>query len=106
MGRLDILRPFCRLTRKGDTLKGVYLKTIYRKEGILLKILIGPGKTVRPTRRFTVWFLFEPRDMYVGLFWNTTPKFILFYFLLIPMFPLCFAIKRRRVIRAKRKNDR
>jgi hypothetical protein len=35
-------------------------------------------------RRYRVEFLFEPRDLWVGLFWDRRPNARLFYICLVP----------------------
>lgn len=58
-----------------------------------MRILIG--RDTPPTRRLTVRWLWEPRDIWLGVFWNRTQvgdygdEFLLVYVSLIPCLPLC-----------------
>jgi hypothetical protein len=71
-----------------------------------MKVLLGRDEL--PRKRFTARLLWEPRDLWVGVFWNTVtdrvilhayedgleteyPTYLLVYVSLIPCLPLCFA---------------
>lgn len=64
-----------------------------------MRVLIGRDEL--PCRRFTARLLWEPRDIWLGVFWNTTSgppteshsfaprsRFVLVYVCLIPCLPL------------------
>lgn len=58
-----------------------------------MKVLVG--SKVEPTRRISVRWLWEPRDAWLGLFWNVAQvnddgdRALLVYVGLIPCLPLC-----------------
>ena len=58
-----------------------------------MRVLIG--RDAPPHRRLTVRWLWEPRDIWVGVFWNRTKlgdlgdEFLLVYVGLIPCLPVC-----------------
>lgn len=60
-----------------------------------MKVLIGRDEFLR--RRFTVRWLFEPRDLWLGVFWNRVEggiprdKFLLVYVCFVPSLPFCIA---------------
>lgn len=71
-----------------------------------MKVLVGGDEL--PRKRFTARLLWEPRDMWIGMFWNTVtdrvimypsehggqtehPVYLLVYVSLIPCLPVCFA---------------
>lgn len=59
-----------------------------------MKVLLG--STVSPQRRFTARWLWEPRDLWIGVFWNWAKddegdRYLLIYVSLIPTLPICFA---------------
>lgn len=59
-----------------------------------MRVLIGRDEM--PRRRFTIRLLWEPRDLWVGAFWNRVKlgdvgdEFLLIYVCLIPCFPVAF----------------
>lgn len=66
-----------------------------------MKVLYGNLET---NQRLTAGLLFEPRDLWVGVFWNTVlryksgvsergyaSKYLLIYISVIPAFPFCFS---------------
>jgi len=60
-----------------------------------VKVLLGSRKP--SSRRFTIRLLLEPRDLWVGIFWNRVKlgdfgdEFLLVYVCLIPCLPLVFS---------------
>ena len=71
-----------------------------------MRVLLG--RDAPPSRKLTVRWLFEPRDLWLGVFWNTTRRarktgivggadsikvdeFLLVYVGLIPCLPFCIA---------------
>ncbi len=73
-------------------------------------MLLGSSKI--PARRVTFRLLFEPRDAWVGVFWNhvvdlywapprfsSKARFLLIYICLIPCLPVVIAVRRERVDR-------
>jgi hypothetical protein len=70
------------------------------------------GRADVPRHRVTVRLLFEPRDVWVGVFWNRAiekvpdgsdgvgrrtfrfDRFLLVYVTLVPCLPVCVAIRR------------
>jgi hypothetical protein len=56
-----------------------------------MKVLIGRDE--RPTKKVTLRWLWEPRDIWVGVFWNRAEGFLLIYVGLLPCLPLCLAIR-------------
>lgn len=66
-----------------------------------MRVLIG--KDEPPHRRFTVRLLWEPRDIWIGVFWNQHQeedsfwiyRFTFVYVCLIPCLPLAFIWQRR-----------
>lgn len=61
-----------------------------------MRVLIGNHDI--PRRRLTARWLWEPRDIYVGVFWNHAPNqgilFTLIYIALIPCFPIVLVWRR------------
>ncbi len=63
-----------------------------------MKVLLGRDEL--PRRRFTARLLWEPRDIWLGVFWNTVKaggpedRFLLVYVCLIPCVPLALAWRR------------
>lgn len=58
-----------------------------------MKVLLGRDEF--PRRRLTVRWLWEPRDIWVGVFWNRAKlgdlgdEFLLIYIGVVPCLPLC-----------------
>jgi hypothetical protein len=67
-----------------------------------MKVLIGSDK--EPEKRLTFRLLWEPRDMWIGVYWTDTksprlealldPVYLLIYITVIPCFPLCIAWRK------------
>lgn len=59
-----------------------------------MRVLLGSD--AMPTRRFSLRWLWEPRDVWVGVFWNVAQvsddgdRALLVYIGFIPCLPLCF----------------
>lgn len=62
-----------------------------------MKYLIGP---TRRTRRVTFALLFEPRDVWIGVYWNRkwvgVHRMIEFYVCIVPLFPIHLTVIRKR----------
>lgn len=54
------------------------------------------GNNYVPIRRFTARWVFEPRDVWVGVFWNDAEGFRLIYVCLLPCLPIVFCWRMRR----------
>jgi hypothetical protein len=60
-----------------------------------VKVMLGGSEL--PERRFTVRLLWEPRDIWLGVFWNRVragdyaDRFLLVYVCVIPCLPLALA---------------
>lgn len=46
--------------------------------------------------RVSYKFLFEPKDIWIGLYWTTTKRSVRLYFTVIPMRPLRIVIRRTK----------
>jgi hypothetical protein len=61
-----------------------------------MRVLIG--KDEQPTKRLSVRWLFEPRDCWIGVFWNQSwdkdEYFTLVYICLLPCLPIVFCWKQ------------
>ncbi len=61
------------------------------------------GRDGLPRRRVTLRWLWEPRDIWVGIFWNTVQaggpedRFVLVYVCFVPCLPFCLAVRLREV---------
>ncbi len=61
-----------------------------------MRVLLGSDAP--PTRRFSVRWLWEPRDAWIGVFWNVAhvnddgDRAVLIYVSLIPCLPLCLIV--------------
>lgn len=66
-----------------------------------MRILIGHDKEQRG--RFSARLLWEPRDMWVGIFWNTISgerllsDYLIVYVCLVPFFPIAISIRTSTV---------
>jgi len=68
----------------------------------------GSTKEIAPSRRLRIWhgrfvkaqFQFEPRDVWVGLFWRTTDVCVHLYVTVVPLCPLHVTIMRKKFRRA------
>jgi hypothetical protein len=60
-----------------------------------MRVLIGRDEI--PSRRFTARLLWEPRDIYIGVFWNRVraggprDRFLIIYVCIVPCLPLALA---------------
>lgn len=67
-----------------------------------MRVLLGSSDM--PRGRFAVRWLFEPRDLWLGVFWNVTrarvgsegvATFLLVYVCVVPLLPVAFVWRRR-----------
>lgn len=63
-----------------------------------MKVLIGRDR--EPTKKVTLRWLWEPRDIWVGVFWNTVSRerflsdYLFVYISLLPCLPFCLIVRR------------
>ena len=64
--------------------------------GAAMRLLLGRERS--PRHRLEVRWLWEPRDLWVGVFWNrvwTPERFLLVYVCLLPSLPICVSWRCR-----------
>lgn len=59
-----------------------------------MRVLFGSDD--EPDYGVQLRLLFEPRDLWIGVFWNRIEEHLLIYVSIVPCFPLCFSWTRRR----------
>jgi hypothetical protein len=58
------------------------------------------GRDEMPRKRWTLRLLWEPRDMWIGVFWNHVraggpeDRFMFIYVCLVPCLPVVLAVRR------------
>lgn len=52
------------------------------------------GRDGMPRKRVEVRWLWEPRDLWVGVFWNRALDYLLVYVCLVPCLPLVVSIRK------------